>query len=67
MAGLRRKKGGKAGFENPYCGPSVMPDLDIFRDYLLCKAEHCFLRSRKPKLEIPYDYSSYGKNYYIFE
>ena len=23
MAGLRRKKGGKAGFENPYCGPSV--------------------------------------------
>ena len=22
MAGLRRKKGGKAGFENPYCGPS---------------------------------------------
>ena len=24
MAGLRRKKGGKAGFENPYCGPSWM-------------------------------------------
>ena len=23
MAGLRRIKGGKAGFENPYCGPSV--------------------------------------------
>ena len=23
MAGLRRKKGGKEGFENPYCGPSV--------------------------------------------
>ena len=23
MAGLRRKKGGKAGFENPYCGPSL--------------------------------------------
>ena len=22
MAGLRRKKGGKSGFENPYCGPS---------------------------------------------
>ena len=22
MAGFRRKKGGKAGFENPYCGPS---------------------------------------------
>ena len=22
MAGLRRKKDGKAGFENPYCGPS---------------------------------------------
>ena len=21
MAGLRRKKGWKAGFENPYCGP----------------------------------------------
>ena len=24
MARLRRKKGGKAGFENPYCGPSYM-------------------------------------------
>ena len=24
MAGLRRKKGGKAGFENPYCGPSLI-------------------------------------------
>ena len=24
MAGLRRKKGGKAGFENPYCGSSVV-------------------------------------------
>ena len=23
MAGLRRKKGGKAGFENPYCGHST--------------------------------------------
>ena len=23
MAGLRRKKGGKAGFEDPYCGPPV--------------------------------------------
>ena len=23
MAGLRRKKGGKAGFESPFCGPSV--------------------------------------------
>ena len=22
MEGFRRKKGGKAGFENPYCGPS---------------------------------------------
>ena len=22
MAGWRRKRGGKAGFENPYCGPS---------------------------------------------
>ena len=20
---MRRKKGGKAGFENPYCGPSI--------------------------------------------
>ena len=24
MAGLRRKEGGEAGFENPYCGPSVV-------------------------------------------
>ena len=24
MAGLRRKTGGKAGFENPYCGPSFI-------------------------------------------
>ena len=24
MAGFRRKKGGKAGFENPYCGPSFL-------------------------------------------
>ena len=24
MAGLRRKNGGKAGFENPYCGPSFL-------------------------------------------
>ena len=23
MAELRTKKGGKAGFENPYCGPSI--------------------------------------------
>ena len=23
MAGFKRKKGGKAGFENPYCGPSL--------------------------------------------
>ena len=25
-------------------------DLDIFKDYVLCRAEHCSLRSRKPKL-----------------
>ena len=25
MAGFRRKKGGKAGFENPYCTPSERP------------------------------------------
>ena len=24
IAGLRRKKGGKAGFEIPYCGPSLL-------------------------------------------
>ena len=27
-----------------------MSDLDIFKDYLLCTAEHCSLRSHKPKL-----------------
>ena len=27
-----------------------MSDLDIFKDYVLCRAEHCFLISRKPKL-----------------
>ena len=27
-----------------------MSDLDIFKDYVLCTAEHCSLRSRKPKL-----------------
>ena len=27
-----------------------MSDLDIFKEYVLCTAEHCFLRSRKPKL-----------------
>ena len=30
--------------------PKPVSDLDIFKDYLLCTAEHCFLRSRKPKL-----------------
>ena len=25
-------------------------DLDIFKGYVLCTAEHCSLRSRKPKL-----------------
>ena len=34
MAGLRRKKGGKAGFENPYCGPSM--DAGIFYDVTMC-------------------------------
>ena len=28
MAGLRRKNGGKAGFENPYCGPSQRNSFD---------------------------------------
>ena len=28
MAGWRRKKGGKAGFENPYCGPSNYMAID---------------------------------------
>ena len=28
MVGLRRKKGGKAGFENPYCGPSTQATLN---------------------------------------
>ena len=28
MAGLRRKKGGKAGFENPYCGHSINNSSD---------------------------------------
>ena len=27
-----------------------MSDLDIFKGYVLCTAEHCSLRSRKPKL-----------------
>ena len=27
-----------------------MSDLDIFKDYVLCTAEHCSLRLRKPKL-----------------
>ena len=27
-----------------------MSDLDIFKDYVLCTAEHCYLRSRQPKL-----------------
>ena len=27
-----------------------MSDLDLFKDYVLCTAEHCSLRSRKPKL-----------------
>ena len=27
-----------------------MLDLDIFKGYVLCTAEHCSLRSRKPKL-----------------
>ena len=27
-----------------------MSDLDIFKDYVLCTAKHCSLRSRKPKL-----------------
>ena len=27
-----------------------MSHLDIFKDYVLCTAEHCSLRSRKPKL-----------------
>ena len=27
-----------------------MLDLDIVKGYVLCKAEHCSLRSRKPKL-----------------
>ena len=26
--GLRRKKDGKAGFENPYCGPSFHLDAN---------------------------------------
>ena len=30
MAGWRRKKGGKAGFENPYCGPSRYADWWIW-------------------------------------
>ena len=30
MAGLRRKEGGKAGFGNPYCGPSGVGDVEIF-------------------------------------
>ena len=34
MAGLRRKKGRKAGFENPYCGPSAW-------GYFLFKVSAC--------------------------
>ena len=30
--------------------PKPVSDLDIFKDYLLCTAEHGSLRSRKPKL-----------------
>ena len=27
-----------------------MSDLDTFKDYVLCTAQHCSLRSLKPKL-----------------
>ena len=50
-----------------------MSDLDIFKDYVLCTAEHCSLRSRKPKLygdiksRYPNITAAMEKNYYIFE
>ena len=52
--------------------PKPVSDLDIFKEYVLCTAEHCSLRSHKPKL---YEYikSRYPKitaameNCYIFE
>ena len=34
MAGFRRKKGGKAGFENPYCGPSLYVTLVSIKVFL---------------------------------
>ena len=37
MAGLRRKKGGKAGFENPYCGPSIISSISTL--HKLCTLE----------------------------
>ena len=30
--------------------PKPLSDLDIFKDYVLCTAKHCSLRSRRPKL-----------------
>ena len=30
--------------------PKPVSDLDIFKDYVLCTAKHCSLRSRRPKL-----------------
>ena len=41
MAGLRRKNGGKAGFENPYCGPSwIIVDLFTAFHLLIAFGEH---------------------------
>ena len=30
--------------------PKPVSNLDIFKDYVLCTAKHCSLRSRRPKL-----------------
>ena len=46
MAGLRRIKGGKAGFENPYCGSSMVKGTLILAHTGNCISLFCCCAAR---------------------